>query len=343
MIVLGIETTCDETAIAVVQDGCKILSNVVYSQSKLHAEYGGVVPELASRNHINLISSVLQQALIEAKCTLNQIDLIAVAKGPGLLGSILVGLNFAKGLALGLNKPFIGVNHVEAHLFASFIEKETPPLPALGVVISGGHTALLYIPELGRYELIGETQDDAIGETFDKVASFLGLPYPGGPAIEALAKGGNPHRFPLKAGKIKGKPFDFSFSGLKTGTLYLVKGQNALKSAALQIDESDKKDVAASFQYVAFKDILDKTRLALEKFPCKSLLFGGGVSSNMFLRELFALQKLTIPIYFPEKKLALDNASMIAALGYFEYKRYEKGDSYETDAFSRIDWALSSR
>lgn len=339
MNVLGIESTCDETACAVVEDGKKILSNVIYSQENMHAKFGGVVPELASRKHCEVISTVVEESLGVASLTLDDIDLISVANGPGLLGSLLVGVNFAKGLSLSLNKPFIGVNHVEAHLIAPLMHHEAE-MPAIGVVISGGHTALLYIPKMGEYQLIGETQDDAIGEAFDKVASLLGLPYPGGPKVEILARNGDPKKYLLSPGKVKGRPFDFSFSGLKTAVLYTLKGQNGSKET--QILEEEKKDLAASFQETALNDILEKTLMAAQKFHCKSIIFGGGVSSNMRLRALFD-QNQEIKCYWPEKKLALDNGAMIASLGFFEYKRRQKGDNYALEPYSRFHWNLSCR
>lgn len=333
MLVLGIESTCDETACAVVRDGNTILSSIVASQ-EVHASLGGVVPELASRHHVETCIPVLEEALKKAQVTLQEIDLIAVAKGPGLLGALLVGLNFAKGLALGLNKPFIGVNHIEAHLYSALMQQEVP-MPALGVVISGGHTALLVIHALGHYQLVGETQDDAIGEAFDKVASLLNLPYPGGPEIETLAKEGNPHRFSLKAGQIKKRPHDFSFSGLKTGVLYLVKGQNALKGGALHISEEDKKDVAASFQKAALEDVVFKSLSAATAYGCKSLVVGGGVSNNQRLRELYQ-EHSSLPVFWPPKGLSLDNAAMIAGLGYWDYLKKQKSDPFDLEPLPRI-------
>ncbi len=210
MLALGIESTCDETACAIVQDGRSILSNIIASQIDLHKEYGGVVPELACRRHIDLMMPVIDQALTQAKMTLAHIDLIAVAHGPGLIGALLIGLNTAKALAWALQKPFIGVNHIEAHLYAALMsyEKEIH-FPCLGVVASGGHTAIVLIQELGVYQLLGQTVDDAIGEAFDKVAKMLDLPYPGGPQIEKLALYGDPYRYPFKAGRVKGHPLDF--------------------------------------------------------------------------------------------------------------------------------------
>jgi N6-L-threonylcarbamoyladenine synthase len=220
MLVLGIETTCDETACAIVKDGHTILSNVISSQIDLHAEYGGVVPELSCRRHVDVIMSVIQQALLEASVGLEDIDLIAVAYGPGLVGALLIGLTSAKTLSLALGKPFIGVNHVEAHLYAAMMSKDLSiQFPCLGVVLSGGHTALVLIEKFGQSRLISETVDDAIGEAFDKVAKMMGLPYPGGPQIESLATQGNPEAFPFKPGKVKEMPLHFSFSGLKTAVL----------------------------------------------------------------------------------------------------------------------------
>lgn len=303
MYVLGIESTCDETACAVVQDGKKILSNVVSSQIDLHKEYGGVVPELACRRHVDVMLPVIQEALTLSG--VSQVDLIAVAKGPGLIGALLLGMHAAKGLAMAWNKPLIGVNHIEAHLYASMMEQDIS-FPALGVVISGGHTAIVKITSLGSYELIGQTVDDAIGEAFDKAAKILHLPYPGGPEIELLAKNGDASIHPLKAGNVKGRPLDFSFSGLKTGVLYASK--NYFKP----------EDLAASFQQAALMDIIKKTKLAAAETGCKTVVFGGGVSNNQTLRHLFAT-KTSLQCFWPPTGLSLDNAAMIAGLGYHTF------------------------
>lgn len=244
-------------------------------------------------------------------------DLIAVAKGPGLIGALLIGLNFAKALALSLGKPLIGVNHIEAHLYAPFMD-HTIPLPALGVVISGGHTALVKVEAIGRYQLIGQTQDDAIGEAFDKVAKLLGLPYPGGPQIEKLAAKGDPKRYPFKCGQIKGRPLNFSYSGLKTAVLYLVKGQNASKGAPLIIREEEKADIAASFQHCAFSTLVEKMGVAAKHYQCQSIIVGGGVSQNRYLRALVEKES-ELPIFWPPPSLSLDNAAMIAGLGYHTF------------------------
>jgi N6-L-threonylcarbamoyladenine synthase len=324
MLVLGIETTCDETACAVVKDGRDILSNVIYSQIHIHDEFGGVVPELACRRHIDAFIPVLDQALQEAKCKLEDIDLFSVAYGPGLIGALLIGLNAAKTLSLCTHKPFIGINHVEAHLYAALMSNPEVEFPCLGIVLSGGHTNLVYMHGIGQYELIGQTVDDAIGEAFDKAAKMMGLPYPGGPQIEALAEKGNPLRYPLKAGTIKGRPFDFSFSGLKTGVLYAYK------------ETSDKSDLAASFQHTAFNDILKKTLAAAENFPCNAFIFGGGVTNNKALRKLFAEKASSYRQLWPVLGLSLDNAAMIAGLGYHKYLQKGEGDSLALEALTSI-------
>ncbi|NGX37367.1 MAG: tRNA N6-adenosine threonylcarbamoyltransferase [Chlamydiae bacterium] len=313
MLILGIETTCDETACALVKDGRQILSNVIASQSAFHEKFGGVYPEMASRQHVDCIIPTIQRALDEAQVTSDEIDLIAVAKGPGLIGPLFIGLNAAKSLSLAWKIPFVGVNHVEAHLYAAMMSNEGFELPALGVVVSGGHTFLVRILDVGDYEMIGTTVDDAVGEAFDKVAALLDLPYPGGPQVEALAKGGDATRFPYRAGKVKGHPFDFSFSGLKTNVLYTVKGQNGDKRGKTTISEEEKRDVAASFQEAALGDIAAKALNAAKEYGCLSIFVGGGVSCNRRLRELL---DGTIPVYWPGKGLSLDNGAMIAGLGY---------------------------
>lgn len=334
--VLGIETTCDETACSIVIEGRRILSNVITSQVDLHQLYGGVFPELACRRHIDTIIPVIQTALQEAQLPFQELDLIAVAKGPGLIGALFIGLNVAKALSMAWEIPWIGVNHVEAHLYAAMMSLETPPLPAIGVVISGGHTFIVHMQEIGRYTLLGTTQDDAIGEAFDKVATLLGLPYPGGPMIEQLAREGNPRAYPFRAGRVKGRPLDFSFSGLKTNVLYTLKGANAQKNAPSILSEDQKKDVAASFQEVALQDIVTKTLLAAQTHPCQAIYIGGGVSQNKRLRSLFAEQNLSIPIYFPPQELCSDNAAMIAGLGYHLYKQQGHGDPMTLSPMTRI-------
>jgi len=336
MIVLGIETTCDETSCSLVRDGHEILSNVIASQIELHRPFGGVFPELACRKHLDMIISVLNDAMASAGVTKEGIDLVAVAKGPGLIGALLIGLHAAKALSLAWQVPFVGVNHVEAHLYAAMMGPVKPLFPALGVVISGGHTFMVKMLKTGTYELIGTTQDDAIGEAFDKVASMLSLPYPGGPAIETLAKKGNPKSFPFRAGKVKGQPWDFSFSGLKTNVLYTLKGPNAGRNAPLQIREEQKADIAASFQEAALSDIVDKALLAAATFDCKSLIFGGGVSNNQRLKALFTEKKTAFPLFFPPAGLTIDNAAMIAGLGFHVYHQQGHGDPLDLEPMTRI-------
>jgi N6-L-threonylcarbamoyladenine synthase len=335
MLVLGIETTCDETACAVVKEGKKILSNAIASQNDLHSLYGGVYPELACRRHFDLMLPMIEQALREAEVSPADIDLISVAYGPGLIGALLLGVHTAKSLALAWNKPFVGVNHVEAHLYASWMGCEAPEFPALGVVISGGHTFLVRMQDIGHYEMIGQTVDDAIGEAFDKVAVMLDLPYPGGPEIEKLARQGDPKRYPFKAGVVKGKPWNFSFSGLKTNVLYTVKGQNCDKRAPSQITQEDKPHIAASFQEAALGDIAHKALAAAEQFGCKTIFLGGGVTHNQRLRELFQASK--VPVHWPLGGLSLDNAAMIAGLGYHIFRQKNcQGDSFDLEPRPRI-------
>lgn len=304
MKILGIESTCDETAASVVQDGRFICSHTVASSVEIHRRYGGVFPELACRRHIDAIVPVIHEALQNAKMSWPDLDAIAVARGPGLIGSLLIGLNAAKGLSIAWNKPLIPINHVEAHLYAAMMENQ-PLFPALGFVLSGGHTLMLKIHDIGQYELLSTTVDDAIGEAFDKSASILGLSYPGGPALEELAKKGDEKKFRFTAGRVKKDPLSFSFSGLKTAVLY------AQKNAAI----ADYPNIAASFQKTAFDDVANKAEQALQAFPYRSIVVGGGVSNNRRLRAIFN-ERFKIPLFWPPFDLSMDNAIMIAALGY---------------------------
>jgi len=336
VLVLGIESTCDETSFALVKDGSTILSNVISSQSDMHACYGGVVPELASRSHVEALYPLLNQALQEAQVSLDQVDLIAVANGPGLVGALLVGMNFARGLSYTTGIPLVGVNHIEAHLFAAVMSSNKEIVfPALGAVLSGGHTSLVLVRSIGDYQLIAETVDDAIGECFDKVASMIGLPYPGGPAIERLAASGNPSRFSLKAGRVKDKPLYFSFSGLKTNALYIAKGQNSDKHAPLVIQEEDKKDLAASFQHVALNDVIDKIVRAAALHGCQSILVGGGVSNNQALRHGLS-ERAPCPVFWPSRGLTMDNAAMIAGLGGVSYQKNPRNEVLSIQTHTRI-------
>lgn len=337
MIVLGIESTCDETACAIVKDGHEILANVVSSQIDLHDTFGGVVPELACRRHIDLIIPVIDRALSEATLTLQDVDVIAVAHGPGLIGALLIGLNTAKALALALNKPLIGVNHIEAHLYAGIMPHlDSLPLPCLGVVLSGGHSALVLMKDIGEYQLIGQTIDDALGEAYDKVARVLGLTYPGGPKIEKLAESGDPSRFSFRIGCNKENPYHLSFSGLKTAVLYAVKGVGGKPNAADIISESEKANVAAAFQEVALNAVVLRCLKAVEEFGCKGAIFGGGVTNNKRLRQLMT-EALPVPLFWPAPGLDLDNAAMIAGLGYRKYLT-NGPDSLYLEALTRISW-----
>lgn len=340
MLILGLESTCDETACAVVKDGTTILSNIVASQVNLHQIFGGVVPELACRRHIETILPVISEALSTASVNLNEIDLFAVAKGPGLIGALLIGLNVAKGLSLATEKPFIGVNHIEAHLYAALMSQTTAiQFPCIGAVLSGGHTTLVKMENIGIYSLIGETVDDAIGEAFDKTAKLLGLPYPGGPYIEELASRGDPDRFSFKAGRVKGKPYHFSFSGLKTGVLYAIKGQDGRQEKLL--DDQDKRDLAASFQETAFGDVTEKIIKAAKEYECRSIVLGGGVTANQKLRTLVTEAALGLTVHWPSFKLSMDNAAMIAGLGYHQFLLQGKGDPLDLEALSGLEMSYA--
>ncbi len=320
MITLGIETSCDETA-ASIYDGKKILSNVVLSQIEFHKEFGGVLPELAARRHYDHLLDVIDRALLEANLSKSDIELISVASSPGLIGALLMGVNCAKALGFALNIPVIGVNHVEAHLFANFIDySEKITFPALGLIISGGHTALVLMKSMTEIHVLGATLDDAIGECFDKVARMLNLPYPGGPEIERLANGGDPKSFSIRAPSVKGAPYNFSFSGLKTKVLYTLYGEGGRGEKSL-IEPSQARDLAACFQHAAFTSLLKACNRAIDEFGATSLLVGGGVSCSETLRDFF--EKKINPkaaVFFPKKNLSLDNAAMIAALGFFRYQ-----------------------
>lgn len=334
MLILGIESTCDETACAIVRSGKKILSSVIASQVDLHEQYGGVFPELACRRHLEAFLPVLKEALDKAQISKQEIDAIAVAKGPGLIGALLLGLHAAKALSFSLNIPFIGVNHVEAHLYAAMMSEEPLLFPSLGVVASGGHTFLVLIRNIGSYELIGTTVDDAIGEAFDKVGVMLGLPYPGGPGIEALALQGDPSLYSFKAGRVKNNPWDFSFSGIKTNVLYTLKGQSSDKHAPLIVDEKEKPHIASAFQEAVLGDVVTKALKAAEAFSCKAIYLGGGVVNNQRLRTL--LKASPIPTFYPPPGLSLDNGAMIAGLGYHKLLENPAGDPLDLSPMTRI-------
>jgi N6-L-threonylcarbamoyladenine synthase len=331
MKILGIETSCDETAVAVVEDGRHLRSNPVASSMDLHTKYGGVVPEIAARSHIEAMIPVTQQALDDAGCSWQDIDGIAVTYGAGLGGSLLIGVLTARMLAISREKPLYAINHVEGHVYANFLTSTSlpgyqmrvsqPEFPMLAVIVSGGHSQLVLFRNHFDYTLLGYTQDDAIGEAFDKVAKLLGLPYPGGPSVERLAKHGDASAVPLP--KAKMNKYDFSFSGLKTAVLRAAQAQigetYAFPSIKLpeRLSEAQKADIAASFQRVAFETIIDKAKLAFEEFSPKSIVVAGGVAASPALRQQLA-DALPVPIEFPDRKLCTDNGAMIATLGCFK-------------------------
>lgn len=327
MLILGIESTCDETAAAIVEDGKKIISHSLASSADIHQQYGGVFPELACRRHIDAILPVIHAALQKAQLHPQDIDVIAVANGPGLIGALLIGLHAAKGLSIAWNKPLIGVNHVEAHLYAAMMD-QNPPFPALGFVLSGGHTLMLKVFNVGHYELLSSTVDDAIGEAFDKVATLLKLPYPGGPSVEKLAQNGNESRFAFGLPKVKKNPLAFSFSGLKTAVLYAQK----------KASPTDYPDIAASFQKTAFSDLAAKAQIALTQTSFQSMILGGGVSNNRRLRSFFAQRFPDLPIFWPPAELTTDNAIMIAGLAYHQYNQNQQA-SLNLEAYTRMNFS----
>lgn len=300
--VLAIETSCDETGVAVVEDGCRIITNELASQIDVHAVFGGVVPEIASRQHTEIISQLVRRALEKAG---GPIDAVAVTAGPGLMGSLLVGVCFGKAFAYARGIPLVPVHHIEGHLFSPFLQGEPPQFPALALVVSGGHTQLIYCRGEHRYEILGQTRDDAIGECFDKVARLLKLPYPGGPSVQKAAVSGNPFAYALPRGMEHSETLDFSYSGLKTAVLYLLRDNpNAVPA-----------DVAASFQAAAIDILVTRTKEALRRTGAPRLLVVGGVAANQLLRDRIQAEA-GVPVLVPPLALCTDNAAMIAAAGY---------------------------
>ncbi len=307
MNVLGIETSCDETALAVVRDGRHILSNVVASQVSLHARYGGVVPELASRQHVQAIVPALDEALERASCRLAEIDAVAVTFGPGLAGALLVGVNFAKALAYALSLPLVAVNHLEAHIYAAWLDRdEAPQFPALALIVSGGHSDVVLMEGHGRYRRLGETVDDAAGEAFDKVARLLGLGFPGGPAIDRLAATVEATSLRLPRARLK-RPYDFSFSGLKTKVARMVRGEEG--------DVPATGELAAAFQESVVDSLVTKGLQAALDHEAKCVILSGGVAANSRLRSVLA-QRSPLPVLAPPPDLCTDNGAMVAACGY---------------------------
>lgn len=354
-VVLGIETSCDETAAAVVVDGERIESNVVASQVELHAQYGGIFPEMASRAHIEQIGAVIQQAIQQSGRTLSDIDAVAVTRGPGLAGSLVVGVNAAKGLALGADLPLVAVNHIEGHIYSLWIRDgqivimpdgvQAPgevSFPAVVLVVSGGHTELLLMSGHGRYQRLGGTYDDAAGEAFDKVGRLLGLPYPGGPSIQRAALAGDPSAFDFPRAWLRGDHgetnSDFSFSGLKTAMLRTLQGiQPGYKPDDLLGDDVPVADLAASFQEAVADVLVGKTVQAAETHGAAEIWVAGGVSANARLRALMG-DLAPVPVRFPHLSLCTDNAAMIAAAGHFHYEA-EGGGSLDFDVLP--NWPLT--
>ena len=342
MLILGIETSCDETAAAVVRDGAEILSNVVVSQIDIFAEYGGVIPEVAARNHLEAMMPVINKALSDAKCSWDEIDAIAVTYAPGLLGSLLIGTLTARTLAILHNKPLYAVHHLKSHVYANWLScAKYPEFPILALVVSGGHTQILRMEAHNQFEIIGTTHDDAVGECFDKVAKILGLPYPGGPSIAKAALNGDANKFKFPHPKVEN--LDFSFSGLKTAVLRTVQkevGQPiSFPSHKLKdlLNEQQVADFAASFQKTAVDIMIEKIKKAIELFPdTKSIVVAGGVSANEELRNKFMSEFGNI-VYFPEKALSGDNGAMVAAACYYEIQAgVEPVDPYKLNIYPRI-------
>jgi N6-L-threonylcarbamoyladenine synthase len=315
ILILAIESSCDETAAAVVKNGRTVLSNVINSQIDIHTQYGGVVPEIASRKHIENINPVIEMALKQADVTLDDITAVAVTYGPGLVGALLVGVAEAKAIAFAKNKPLVGVHHIEGHISANYIEHPDLEPPFAALVVSGGHTHLVMVRDYGTYEIIGRTRDDAAGEAFDKVARAVGLGYPGGPKVDKLAKEGNPYAIEFPRAKVDDAPYDFSFSGIKSAVL------NYINSCEMKNIEINKADLVASFQNAVVEALVSRAIRLTEETGMKKLAIAGGVASNSALRAALTkeCEKRDIAFYSPSPKLCTDNAAMIGAAAYYEY------------------------
>lgn len=316
VLILAIESSCDETAASVVKNGRQVLSNVISSQIDLHKLYGGVVPEIASRKHIEKINQVIEQALEEAKVTLDDLDAIGVTYGPGLVGALLVGVAEAKAIAYAKKLPLIGVHHIEGHISANYIENKELEPPFLCLVVSGGHTHLVCVKDYGTYEILGRTRDDAAGEAFDKVARAIGLGYPGGPKIDKLSKEGNPDAIPFPKAHIEDAPYDFSFSGVKSSVLNYING------CEMKGIEYNRADIAASFQKAVTGVLVENAMRAVEEYGLNKFAIAGGVASNSTLRAAMkkACEENGVEFYYPSPILCTDNAAMIGAAAYYEYR-----------------------
>ena len=310
ILTLGIESSCDETSVAVVKNGREILSNIIDTQIPIHEKYGGVVPEIASRNHIEAISRVTKKALEEAGITFDDIDVVCPTYGPGLVGALLVGLSYGKALSYAINKPLVGVNHIQGHIAANYITHKDLKPPFLCLLVSGGNTQIVYVKDYTSFELLGKTRDDAIGEAFDKVARVVGLGYPGGPKVDKLAKMGTPN-IELPKTHFENS-LDFSFSGIKTAVI----------NANHKNPNMSKEDLCASFEKAVTEVLIENVKKALKQTGCKKLAIAGGVSANSYIRaEILKLESDSLKVYMPDIKLCTDNAAMIASAGYFEFLR----------------------
>ncbi|NLK21858.1 MAG: tRNA (adenosine(37)-N6)-threonylcarbamoyltransferase complex transferase subunit TsaD [Epulopiscium sp.] len=313
--ILAVETSCDETAASIVKNGREVLSNVISSQINLHKQYGGVVPEIASRKHVEKINPVVHEALEQAHISLDGVDAIGVTYGPGLVGALLVGLSAAKAMSFAVKKPLIGVNHIEGHISANYIENKEFEPPFICLIVSGGHTHLVYVKNYGEYEIIGKTRDDAAGEAYDKVARAIGLGYPGGPKIDSLAKEGNPSAIDFPRTYLEGGSYDFSFSGLKSSVL------NHLNRCKMMGEDINKKDISASFQQAVIDVLVSKTVRASKEKGINKIALAGGVSANNGLRKAMdeVCRKENIFLQYPSHILCTDNAAMIGSAAYFKY------------------------
>jgi len=343
MLILGIESSCDETAAAVVEAGVRVRSNVIASQVETHRRYGGVVPEIASREHLEKIDEVVTEALRQAGVTIEGIDGLAVTQGPGLVGSLLVGINYAKGLAFAARKPLVGINHIEGHIYSTVFEHGVPEYPALALVVSGGHTNLFLIPEPEKYKLVGRTRDDAAGEAFDKVSKLIGLGYPGGPLIDRLAGRGNPRAivFPLAEIRDPGHRLDFSFSGLKTAVLRYVRENGLPEVSDAGAAPPAVLDLCASFQNAVVRALMRSLRKAAEEHQPRTIVLAGGVACNSELRASVGelARKLRVPAHIPSPVYTTDNAAMIAAAGYPKLLR---GESAPWQMSAEVSWRIQN-
>jgi len=334
MRILAIETSCDDTGAAVILDGRKILSNIVSSQVPIHQKYGGVVPELASRKHIESIVPIVTEAMERAGVTLKEIDGIAVTQGPGLVGSLLVGLCFAKSVAFASGLPFVGINHIEAHLSAIFLEERPPRFPFIGLVVSGGHTSLYRMDGFGKYKRLGQTRDDAAGEAFDKVAKLLALGYPGGPIIDELSRAGNPKAIQFPRPVLSKNSLDFSFSGLKTAVVNYVKTN---PPSAMGYPDSLVRDIVSSFQEAVVEVLVKKTVQAAQDQKLKRIVLSGGVAANQRLRQRMKEESFErkLKVYLPSPPFCTDNAAMVGVVGY-EYLKRGIRSPLSLNAFSNL-------